>query len=135
MSKNGLIRKVRLTFFLKNRIQNAVNILFPDSFLKKQDWAYLWINSLTFYTVCFYCMPSWGLWKHTETKLQTTYFYLNKAFWKNKKRSGTSSLSHFQHDFWRKIFLLLYSITRPNFIFWLPLLREIQCNMCIAFVC
>ena len=32
--------------------------------------------------------------------------------------------------FWRKIFILLYSITWQNFIVWLPLLREILRNMC-----
>ena len=34
------------------------------------------------------------------------------------------------HNFRRKIFLLLYSTTWPNFIVWLPLLREILHNMC-----
>ena len=27
--------------------------LFPDPFLKNQNSAYLWINSVKFYTVCF----------------------------------------------------------------------------------
>ena len=30
--------------------------LFPDPFLKNQNWVYLWINSHNVYTVCFYCM-------------------------------------------------------------------------------
>ena len=30
----------------------------PRLFFKKQNWAYLWINSLKFYTVCSDCMPS-----------------------------------------------------------------------------
>ena len=64
------------TFFLKNHTQNVVEKLFPDPFLKNQNWAYLWINSLKFYTVCFYCMPSWGLSKYIETKLKATCFYL-----------------------------------------------------------
>ena len=38
-------------------------------------------------------------------------------------------------NFWRKIFLLLYSINWPNFIFWLPLLFDIFGNICIAIVC
>ena len=42
-------------------IRKMVEILFPDSFIKNQNWAYLWINSLTFYTVCFCWMASWGL--------------------------------------------------------------------------
>ena len=45
------------------------------------------------------------------------------------------SLAHFLHNFWRKTFLLLYSINWPNLIFWLPLLCEIFDNMCIAIVC
>ena len=38
------------------------------------------------------------------------------------------------YDFSRKIFLMLYSIKRPNFIAWLPLPREILGNMFIAVV-
>ena len=47
-------------------------------------------------------------------------------------------LSHLlilKHDFWRKIFLLLYSINWLNFIVWLPLLCEILGNMCIIIFC
>ena len=45
-----------------------------------------------------------------------------------------ASLSHFLHDFWRKMFFLLYSINWPNVIVWLPLVREKLDNMCIAIV-
>ena len=45
------------TFFLKIYTQNVVEKLFPDPFLKNQNGQFLWINSLKFYTVCFYCMP------------------------------------------------------------------------------
>ena len=44
------------------------------------------------------------------------------------------SMNHFLHDLRIKIFLLLYSINRPNFIFWLSLFREIFGNMCIVIV-
>ena len=64
------------TFSLKNHTQNVMEKLAPDPSLKNQNWAYLWINSLRFYTVCYYCMPSWGLSKYIETKLQNTCFYL-----------------------------------------------------------
>ena len=47
--------------------------LVPDSFLKNE-------NSLKFYIACFYCMPSSGLSKFIETKLQTTCFYLILSF-------------------------------------------------------
>ena len=70
------------TFFLKNHSQNMVEKLVPDPFLKNQNWAYLWINSLKFYRVCFYCMASWGLLKHIEIKLQTTCFHLILSFFK-----------------------------------------------------
>ena len=50
--------------------------LLPDPILKNQNWAYLWINSLKFYTVCFYCMQSWKLLKDIETELQKICFYL-----------------------------------------------------------
>ena len=51
-------------------------IWWRNYFLKSQNWAYLWINSLKLYTVCFYGIPSWGLSKYIETKQQTTCFYL-----------------------------------------------------------
>ena len=60
--------------------------LFPDPFLQNQNRAYLWINILKFYTVCFIFMSSWRLSKYIETKLQTTSFYLIQSFLKNKKR-------------------------------------------------
>ena len=55
-----------------------VEKLFPDPFLKNQNWVYLRVNSLQFYTFCFFHMPSWGLLLYTETKFQTTCFYSNK---------------------------------------------------------
>ena len=42
----------------KSCTDHAVDILFPRPFLKNQNWAYLSINILKFYTVCFNCMPS-----------------------------------------------------------------------------
>ena len=104
-----------------------MTILFPEKsyiksggetilrpFSKKSNWAYLWINSLKFSTVCFYCMPSRGLSKYIETKLQITCFYL-EGFLKIKKRSGLSLLISFSENlekihnqysymryFWRK---------------------------------
>ena len=59
-------------FLKKNHTQNVVEKLFPDPFQENQNQAFLWINSVEFYTVCFHYMQSWGLLKDTETKLQTT---------------------------------------------------------------
>ena len=44
----------------------------PRPYSKKQNWAYLRINSLKFYAVCFYCMPTRGPSKDSKTKLKTT---------------------------------------------------------------
>ena len=123
------------TFSLKNRTQNVLEKLVPDPFLKNKNWAYLWINSWKFYTVCFYCMPSWGLSKYIETRLQTIYFYLILSNFKKIKRClELVSLPYFLHNFSRKIFLLLYSINWSSFIVWLPLICEILGNMCLVFV-
>ena len=129
-------------FSWKNHTQNVVEKLFPDPFLKYQNWAYLRINILKFYLFCLYCLESRALSKLIETKLQTTCIYLIK---KNKKKTKRGleikrsleqvCLPHFLHGFWRKIFLLLYFFTWPYFNVWLPLLREILENMCIVILC
>ena len=64
-------------------------------------------------------MPSWGPPKDIEVKIQTTYFYL-KSFLKKQRNLELVPLLHFLHDFWREIFVLLYSISWPNVIVWLP---------------
>ena len=97
-----------------------VERLFPDPFLKYQNWAYLWINILKFYVFCFYCLLSWVLLKLIKTKLQTTCIYFKESFQKTKIGLELASLPHFLHDFWRKIILLFYSFTWPNFNVWLP---------------
>ena len=62
-------------------------------------------------------------------------FTSNKAFLKKKKRSETSFSVSFSAWFLRKIFMLLYSITWPNFNVWLLLLCEILGNMYIVIFC
>ena len=52
--------------FLKNHTQNAVYKLFSDPSVKNQNLAYLWINSLKFYTVYFIVSTSRGLSKDIE---------------------------------------------------------------------
>ena len=53
-----LIEYIMKNIFLENHTQNVVEKLFPDLLLKSRDLVYLWIVSLNFNTVCFYCMPS-----------------------------------------------------------------------------
>ena len=98
MYKNGLIRKIMLNSkFMtsrpgKQRIaihKNVVDKLFLEPYLKNQNWSYLRINSLKFYTLCLYCIPSWGPSKYIETKLQATSLHLIYTTCL-KGRSGTS---------------------------------------------
>ena len=65
--------------------------------------------------------------------VQTT----RKAFFKkeNKNWSELAFLPHCLHDFWRKIFILLYSIYWLNFTVWLLWLLEVSGNECIVIVC
>ena len=58
-----------------------------------------------------------------------------KAFSKKKRGLELVSLPHFVYEFWRKVFIYLYSINQPNFVAWLSLLPEILENMCIVIVC
>ena len=94
------------------------------------------INSLKFYTVCFYCM----------SKSRTTKMYWNwgvdhllllhiKHFQKIKRALELVCLPHFLHGFQRKVFLTLYSINWQNFIVWLLLILEILCNMWFVIFC
>ena len=98
--KNGLRSKSNQTMkFGQSTRWNMRNILFKKSFTKYGgkiiSRPFYKKSKSIFYTVCFYCMPSWGLSKYTETKLQTTCFYFikNRPFSKNKKRSETSLLT------------------------------------------
>ena len=107
----------------------------PDPFLENWNWAYLWINSLKFYTVFFNRIPSWGLSKCIETKHLICF---NLILSLPKEIIGgleLVSLPYFLQIFWRKIFLLLYLINWPNFMFWLLLIRKILGNIYIAIVC
>ena len=45
------------------------------------------------------------------------------------KSLGIVSPAHFVYDFSTEMFLMLYSINRPNIIAWLPLLLEILGNV------
>ena len=85
--------------FLEKSYPNCGGETSPRPFSGKLNWAYLWIYSLKWYTVCFYRMASWGLSKYIETKLRTTCFHLILSFFE------TVSLPHFPYNFWKKYFL------------------------------
>ena len=76
-------------------------------------------SSWKFYTVCFYCMTSWGLSRYNETKLQTTCFHLNLNFFKKIKRG----LELVSHDFGEK-----------DFSCYILLIDQISLSGCLYFV-
>ena len=71
-------------------------------------------------------------WNYAADYLHLPHF---KLFQNTKSGLELGSLPYFLHNFWSKIFLLIYSINWPSFIVWLSLLREILSNTCIAIVC
>ena len=73
--------------------------------------------------------------KYIKAKVLTITFTLCKAFLKRKRGLELVSLPHFLHDFWRKIFLMLYFINWPSFIAWFLLLLEMWGNICIVSIC
>ena len=106
--------------FLTKHIQNVVEKLVSDCFLKNQNWAYLWMNSLKYIKFVFIVYPSQGLPKYINTKVLTTCFYFIYSFFKKQKWSlRLVSLPKLLHEFLK------------NFVAYLSLLG----NICIVFVC
>ena len=119
MKFGQIVKYIVQIFFSKKHTQHLVEKLVLDSFLKNQNWAYLWINSLNFYTVCFYCRS-----KSRTTKIFLPHFnfYLIQSFFKTKRGLKLFSLPHFLYEFWKKIFLKLHSGNWWNWIVWFILL-------------
>ena len=127
--------------FLEESYTKCGGETIPRPFYKIQNWVYLWIKSLNFYTVCT-CAKSKAIERHWDHILKPWSRPLAitscnvRLFWKTNKDVYLFSLPHFLHDFLgKKPFLLIYSINWPNLVIWLPLLREILGNMCILLVC
>ena len=96
-------------FFKKKSVKKCIQandwIYFPDYFEMAE-------KSVAGCSIIHY----WGLSKYSETKLQTTRFYLMLSFFRKIKRGlELVSLPHFPHNFWINIFLLLCSIDWPNY--------------------
>ena len=51
MKFSQLIENNLRNILLEESCKNVVKKLFPDSFLKTQNWAYIWINILKFYVL------------------------------------------------------------------------------------
>ena len=106
----NLFQKIKIEHFSRSMVQSFIQLLF----IPCQVESYLKVLKLNCWQLAL-----------------TSY----NAFLKKQRGLELVSLPHFLHDFWRTIIILLYSINWPSFIVWLPLLREILSNMCIAIVC
>ena len=106
--------RIRKTF-LEKSCTKCGGELVPEPFPKNQKWAYFWINSLKFYTVCFYFIS-----KSRTTKIYRDeiadhlLFLLIKLFLTSKKRFQTSFPAPFSAWLWKRNFchLLFYLVTK-----------------------
>ena len=60
-SGNEIIEYNMTNIFIEKSYRKCGGETISSPLLKNQNWAYLWINILKFFTVCFYFMPNWGL--------------------------------------------------------------------------
>ena len=51
MKFGGLLEYNMRTIFIEKSYPDVVEKIVPDHFLKKENWAYVWINSLKFYSL------------------------------------------------------------------------------------
>ena len=103
-----------------------VCVLYKGSFPKNQNWWYLSIDSLKFYTGSFLCFKVDGYWVILELRCRLLAFTSYNAFFKTKKNSGTSLPSSFSAGFLKKnISHVTCFIDCPSVIVWLPLVFEI----------
>ena len=76
---------------LKNHTQNVAKILVTDPFIKNQNSAYFWINSLECYKVQVYQ-------NILKLTCQPLAFTLTKAFFKKKIGPKLGSITHLLHN-------------------------------------
>ena len=109
MKFGQLIEYNMRNIFFKNHTQNVVDKLFPDPFLKNKNWSYLWMNSLTFYRVCFYCIWSCRLSIYVlKLSCAPLTFTSIITFLKSKNRSGTSLPASYSAWFLKSKYLSCY---------------------------
>ena len=103
-----LVIRIKHDISLRIDTQNMVKKLVPDPLIENHISGSTAGNVIMFVFV--------------KIKVPTTCFY-HKQEW--KKYLELVFLSHFQYDFWIKIFLTLFSSNSPNFVAWLLLLCDI----------
>ena len=104
MMNTGQLLEYNLrNIFLEKSYTKGGGDTIPRPFVKNQTRAYPWINILKFYKFCFYfCLSNWGLSKWLKLSCRPLAFTSYKAFWRNKKRHGTSLPGSFSAWFPKK---------------------------------
>ena len=121
-------------FFFKKLPENELGKLFSDLFLFYKKALYKVKARCQHLSFNIFWQTS--IWTYNKDKLYNILVcqsrdMLNFDFlW---KVLGLAS-PHFEYDFLRKIFLMLYSINWPNFIASLSLLLEILGNICTVII-
>ena len=102
---------------MQNHAQNVVDQLVPDPFLKNQNWAYLWINHVKFYTVGFQLLVFEDDQNILRLRCWPLAFTSYKTFLKKRKRSGTSLPALYSAWFFKKnLFQLIFcQLTRFHY--------------------
>ena len=93
-SKGNQITKYDQKHFLEKLYPKCGGETISKSFSKNQNWPYFWIDSLKFYTVCFYCI--------LKLSCKPLAFISYKAFLNNKRSSGTGLPDSFSAWFLKK---------------------------------
>ena len=124
MKFGQLIEYNMRNIFLEKSYTNCGSEIIPKPFSTKPKlriFLDIFLEYFLIYFVFIVCqVEDYRTW--LKVSCRPLAFTSSKAFLKNKKGLELVLLPHFLHDFWRKIFLLLYSITWPNFNVWLSLL-------------
>ena len=111
--------------FFRCFIYWSFNKAFLKSFIRK--WTFFWYKFPKFISRCSALQNN----KMSSLVIKKWPFQYNAKF----VTKSMVFLSNFVYDFWRKMFLMLYSINWRNVIVWLLVLLEILGNMFIAILC
>ena len=76
--------------FLKKPYSKCGGETSPRPFSGKLKWAYLWINSLKFYKLVLIVLQVESYWNILKLSCRPLAFASYWAYFRNKKKSGTS---------------------------------------------
>ena len=97
--------------FLEKSYTKCGGKLFRGPFLKNQNWVYLWISNLKSY-IAFFILCEVEAYRYILKLSCEDHLLLPhiKHFEERKRGLELVSLSHFLHDFWRKVFHIIFHL-------------------------